>query len=253
MAWLQVHQELGRHPKIKRLSKALGVTTPTAIGHLLYLWWFALDYAQDGDISAFSPEEIAEAALWESDASKFLSAMTNCGFIDNSTDGMSAIHDWDDYAGALMDRLNAQREQSRIRQQRYRERQRETDDNALVTRDVTHSVTGCHALREDKKREEKSIQEESKRTADKPRRFTPPSVKEVAAYCVERSNSVDPQRFVDYYESVGWCIGKKSMRDWKAAVRTWECQDNTLQKGASSQSGADQRDYTKIPDGYAGL
>ena len=53
-------------------------------------------------------------------------------------------------------------------------------------------------------------------------RFTAPSVEEVFAYCKERGNSVDPQRFVDYYTSNGWKVGKNTMRDWRAAIRTWE-------------------------------
>ena len=52
--------------------------------------------------------------------------------------------------------------------------------------------------------------------------FTPPSVAQVAAYCQERGNKVDPSRFVDFYASKGWMVGKNRMKDWKAAVRTWE-------------------------------
>lgn len=53
-------------------------------------------------------------------------------------------------------------------------------------------------------------------------RFTPPTPDEVRDYCQERGNSVDAQRFVDYYASKGWMIGKNKMKDWRAAVRTWE-------------------------------
>ena len=53
-------------------------------------------------------------------------------------------------------------------------------------------------------------------------RFTPPTLAEVTAYCRERQNAVDPQRFIDYYTANGWKVGKNSMKDWKAAVRTWE-------------------------------
>ena len=53
-------------------------------------------------------------------------------------------------------------------------------------------------------------------------RFTPPTVEEVQAYCTERKNNVDPERFVDYYASKGWLVGKAKMKDWKAAVRNWE-------------------------------
>ena len=60
--------------------------------------------------------------------------------------------------------------------------------------------------------------------SDKPTRarFIPPTVEEVKEYCSERKNKVDAERFVDYYTSNGWCVGKNKMKDWKAAVRTWE-------------------------------
>ena len=53
-------------------------------------------------------------------------------------------------------------------------------------------------------------------------RFAPPTLCEVAAYCLERKNGIDPQSFIDFYEAKGWYIGKNKMKDWKAAVRTWE-------------------------------
>ena len=53
-------------------------------------------------------------------------------------------------------------------------------------------------------------------------KFSPPTQEEVKAYCKERGNSVDAQRFVDYYTANGWKVGKNPMKDWKAAVRTWE-------------------------------
>lgn len=54
------------------------------------------------------------------------------------------------------------------------------------------------------------------------KRFTRPTIDEIKQYCSERNNTVDPQKFLDYYESNGWKVGKNSMKDWKAAVRTWE-------------------------------
>lgn len=56
-------------------------------------------------------------------------------------------------------------------------------------------------------------------------RFVPPTVEEVSAYCEERRNSVDPAAFVDFYASKGWKVGSSPMKDWKAAVRTWEQRD----------------------------
>lgn len=54
------------------------------------------------------------------------------------------------------------------------------------------------------------------------KKFVVPQVEEIKKYCEERKNNVDAERFFDYYESKGWMIGKNKMKDWKAAVRTWE-------------------------------
>lgn len=66
------------------------------------------------------------------------------------------------------------------------------------------------------------IEEESSPPPTRAKRFVPPTVEEVAQYCFDRMSTVGPQRFVDYYTSNGWMVGKNKMKDWKAAVRTWE-------------------------------
>ena len=57
------------------------------------------------------------------------------------------------------------------------------------------------------------------------KRFVPPTVEEVEAYCRERGNNVNAKKFVDFYAARGWIIGKYRMKDWRAAVRTWEQND----------------------------
>lgn len=52
--------------------------------------------------------------------------------------------------------------------------------------------------------------------------FKKPTLEEVKEYCKERNNDVNPQKFIDFYESKGWYVGKNKMKDWKACVRTWE-------------------------------
>lgn len=74
---------------------------------------------------------------------------------------------------------------------------------------------------------------------DKDKRFNPPTLEEVKAYCRERGNSVDPERFYDFYQSKGWMVGKNKMKDWKAAVRTWE---KTQNNGTHKQNTKEQRD-----------
>ena len=59
-------------------------------------------------------------------------------------------------------------------------------------------------------------------TTTKRKRFEKPTLSEIKQYCIERKNNVNAEQFFDYYESNGWKVGKNSMKDWKAAVRTWE-------------------------------
>lgn len=68
---------------------------------------------------------------------------------------------------------------------------------------------------------EKEI-DSSASTTTKRKRFEKPTLSEIKAYCIERGNKVDAQHFFDYYESNGWRVGKNSMKNWQAAVRTWE-------------------------------
>ena len=53
-------------------------------------------------------------------------------------------------------------------------------------------------------------------------RFVPPTIEQIRDYCIERNNLVDPERFYNFYQAKGWMVGKNKMKDWKAAVRTWE-------------------------------
>ena len=58
------------------------------------------------------------------------------------------------------------------------------------------------------------------------RTFKKPTIEEIKQYCIERNNQIDAEKFYDYYESNGWKVGKNSMKNWKAAVRTWEKNKN---------------------------
>ena len=73
------------------------------------------------------------------------------------------------------------------------------------------------------------------------KRFVKPTAEEVRAYCAERGNRVDAQAFVDFYEAKGWKVGSSPMKDWKAAVRTWEKRDAERKQAATSRPNR-QRD-----------
>ncbi len=78
--------------------------------------------------------------------------------------------------------------------------------------------------------EGKKNKKERKENISNSVRFTPPSLEEVQDYCKSRRNGLDAQAFVDFYSSKGWMIGKNKMKDWKAAVRTWERKSQTRQE-----------------------
>ena len=80
-------------------------------------------------------------------------------------------------------------------------------------------VTKCNTEIEKDIEIDKDIEKEDSKP---PKRFNKPTLEEVQAYCKERNKGVDAQKWFDYYTSNGWKVGKNPMRDWKAAVRTWE-------------------------------
>lgn len=124
MAWIESHQEVWQHPKTRKLARLLGVSVPTAVGHLHGLWYWALSYAQDGMIGRYDADEIADAVLWPGDPQQFVEALISSGYADETADG-PALHDWYDYAGRLMESRETKKEQDRTRKQKQRAMERE--------------------------------------------------------------------------------------------------------------------------------
>ena len=97
---------------------------------------------------------------------------------------------------------------------------------------------------EDKEEEEEEVEVEEVPTVPKKRearkRFSPPSATEVREYCRERENAVDAESFVDFYAAKGWKVGNAPMKDWKAAVRTWEKRES---RAAPRRGAFDANDY----------
>ena len=124
MAWIESHQTLGNHPKTRKAARLLNTTVPAVVGHLHLLWWWALDYAQDGDISGFADADLADVAQWKKDPATFVAGLLGAGltadrpgFLERTEDGRLLIHDWWEYSGRLLDRRrrDAERKQD-IRQ-----------------------------------------------------------------------------------------------------------------------------------------
>jgi len=88
--------------------------------------------------------------------------------------------------------------------------------------------------------------EYNKEEAKPKKGFTPPSIDEVKKYCQERKNKVDPDRFINFYESKGWMVGKNKMKSWQAAVRNWEKteKDGRADKKNDSKRSNVEQDYS---------
>ena len=107
-----------------------------------------------------------------------------------------------------------------------------------------NNATACDRMRQNAKYADTDNDNDTDNDTDnnskrKSKRFSPPTLLEVEDYCFERKNSVDASKFIDYYTSNGWKVGKNAMKDWRAAVRTWEKTQNNTTNGNKQQNGLD--------------
>ena len=96
--------------------------------------------------------------------------------------------------------------------------EQQTDNKQITTTNKYKNIRNKEYI--DNSNNTNIIIEEEQQT--KTKKFIKPTIEEIKSYCSERKNGVDANFFYDYYESKGWKIGKNPMKDWKAAVRTWE-------------------------------
>lgn len=100
---------------------------------------------------------------------------------------------------------------------------------------------------EEEEEEEEEEEKEDKSIRAKSSRFCPPTLEEVKAYCQERKKGVDPEKWFNFYAAKGWMVGKNKMKDWRAAVRTWESDSNPIPIRPAKTVIAqqyEQRDYS---------
>ena len=122
------------------------------------------------------------------------------------------------------------------------------DNGAIYMLDIQNFI-GKGSSEADRKREYRQrietdrtnvqIHSSAKSTTTKRKRFEKPSISDIKQYCIERNNNVDAQHFYDHYESNGWKVGKNSMKDWKAAVRTWEKNNYNKPTKSNKQNAID--------------
>lgn len=212
--WLKLKDDFFGSKRIKKLRKLAGGDTYL----IIYLKMQLLAIHTDGILTwtgleeSFADELALDLDESPEDVKVVLMYLLNTGLAETQDDK----HFFFPYAveNTGSETASAQR----VRE--YRENQKLLHCNT----DVTQVKRSCNVEIDIEKEKDIETEKETEKV-EKRKRFSPPTVEEVAAYCDERGNNIDPQHFVDYYAARGWMIGKNHMKDWKAAVRTWEKSD----------------------------
>jgi hypothetical protein len=177
------------------------------------LLYYELCMRADDDGFVASPKKILKMVGCSEDDYKILMAKQ---YIIPFESGVCVIKHW------LVHNL--------IRSDRYIETEYKLEKSMLVEYNNKYEMTDINVIPNDNQMEPQvrlgkdSIGKDIDNSGASPQKntFTPPTLEEVQAYCKERNNKVDAERWIDFYTSKGWMVGKNKMKDWKACVRTWE-------------------------------
>lgn len=107
--WFKVYKEVLHHPKLDKLARKLKVSRYGAVGVLVSLWGWALDYARDGDLSKYDDDDVAGVVGWDGDSKALIAALVDSGWMDADR----RIHDWYQGAGDTVLRLGRDAERAR--------------------------------------------------------------------------------------------------------------------------------------------
>lgn len=156
MAWIKIEDTLPDHRKVSKLASLLKIDRDAAVGKLVRLWLWVFNNREDGVIFEDDAETISDVMRYPGKAQKLLDSLATAGFLDPCGDEY-IVHGWIERMQLLLEKREREKNQTRERVRRYRERKKELGNaecNALPKRDVTENVTQCNAPRVEKSREE---------------------------------------------------------------------------------------------------
>lgn len=248
MAWISIYDQVRDHPKLRTLARILRVNRHEAMGILVFLWIWGLTNAdREGCLNGSEVDDIAEGVMFRGESDRLVRGLVESGWL-NLIDGHYFIHDWDVWQEQWFKYLDKKDyNTARMRVTRH-PCIAQTDNSAshsavnscttvVRTCDPNHTLPN-HTLPDHIKPKKKEVIH---------RAFIKPTLDEVTAYCQERCNGVDANKWMDFYSSKGWMIGKNSMKDWKAAVRTWEEKKGNSngehKKAIPKRDNFEQREY----------
>lgn len=239
--WLKLKTDFFSNKTIKKLRRIAGGDTYT----IIYLKLQLLSLKDEGLLiyEGIEPTFYEEMALaLDEDADNVRAALAfleNMGLIEQKNNSEYLLTEVPYLIGSETDKAELMR----------KKRAREKIESSNNVTNVLPSVTKRYTEIEIEKEIEKDIEIEKSESKPKRKRFTPPTLEEVQSYCNERNNNVDPQHFIDYYTSNGWQVGKNKMKDWKAAVRTWE--RNGYSNHKSNKAAEELDDFYNMAHGWA--
>ena len=211
--WLKLHKDFFQRKEIKRLRKIAGGDTYT----IIYLKMLLRSIMSDGKLyfdgleDDFASELALDLDEKEENVQITVQYLLKSGLLEMCSDEEYYLPDTKDSTGCETAAA------SRMRKCRAKKEQLECNN-------VTPMLQNGYGEKELEKEIEKELEIDSsaKSTTTKRKRFEKPTLSEIEKYCIERNNNINAAQFYDHYESNGWKVGKNSMKDWKAAVRTWE-------------------------------
>jgi hypothetical protein len=197
---------LPRHPKTVKLYRRLDAAGCWSLV-CLFLW--TAENRFDGDLTGLTAEDIEIASNWTGPAGLFVGTLAEVRFLEGE-EGRYRVHDWAEHNPWAANRGH------RIALARAAAHKRwERGENATTT--GMPSACAPHEYAMPSTQPNPTPPKHAKSNA-----LCTPTLEQVTAYCRQRRNNVDPQRWFDHYSANGWKIGRNRMRDWEAAVRNWE-------------------------------
>ena len=168
MAWIKSDQSLANHPKLILLARELEISKVEALGYLHLLWYWVLEYADDGELKYL--DLIPDACEWKGDPQVFLDALIKFSFIDTTYDPENNyteyhVHDWLDYSGALYEKRLYNRLKKQESRDKMQEKQEKIDNLTSFDNDLTsfdNDLTKIDGQDLEKSRVEKSRVEKSR-------------------------------------------------------------------------------------------
>lgn len=236
--WIPMRLDLREDPAVVFMATELKVREEVIVGYLHAVWsWFS---RQSGDgLATIRRHDLARVL----NLPDFPSLMVRAGWLIETIkeDGTALLEvpNWDRWlSNSAKNRLKktAQRQSQRCRQ------------NVANVGDKKATTVQERRVKKKRRSSGTSNLTQNGKSSGGAKKFRPPTIEQVMAYCKKRQNSVNPQAWMDHYLSNGWKIGANKMTDWEAAVRTWEANSfKGSKKTPNDRTGPGQKYDPSVP------